>query len=821
MFTMMSDTEVRDCIGKVRGHFVNLKKVVNTELLEAGITKEKSYLEPSFYSNEYGLQGRLDLYHHDESKAKSDIVELKSGKIYQAHTYGLNENHYMQTLLYDLLIESVYKGKTKSTSYILYSGNAQKRLRFAAKVRAKQLEAMRLRNNIVMMEEMLTQLDDDEKFKGFLTMLNPDQIPEHFNFLRRDAKTFWTAFKDLDKIEIEYYKSFVAFIGRELRLSKIGRHGIHSSNGLASLWLDPMLEKIDRFTILSYLEVSENNSDAEIPTITLSYSENSNRLSKFRIGEITILYPYLNDQYSALSNQIFKCTILEMSAEGIVIRLRARQKNFELFRKFKHWNLESDSLDSGYRKQYHGLFDFINAPKEYRERLLTIKPPRQSETQIAYANEGLTEEQVSLINKAINAQDYFLLWGPPGTGKTSRMIAHMVKYYYEQTDKDILLLAYTNRAVDEICAAIHEVIDGDYVRIGSRYSTDTRYVPQLLSTQSEVVKTRAELKSIFTDTRIFVSTISSYQGKRDLINLKRFDVAIVDEASQLLEPMLVGMLGQFKKFILIGDHKQLPAVVTQSSQESLFKYESLKALGLSDARVSLFERMYRRAISEEWSWAYGALTMQGRMHKQILDFVSPEFYENRLSVLPGLERLTAVPKLKYETDLQKILVEHRMIFVDTPVDPTVLQKSNSVEAKIVAYLTEEWLEIYKHNDKVIEQNTLGVITPFRSQIALIKDQEVFKKDWPITVDTIERYQGGSREQIIISLAVTQASLLDSITNVSDEGIDRKLNVALTRVKENLIILGSKKVLSKNKTYERLIAACYALDIKKYVMESNI
>ena len=816
MFTMMSDTEVRECIGKIKGHFMNLKKVVNTELIQAGITKEKSYLEPSFYSNEYGIQGRLDLYHHDESSAKSDIVELKSGRIYQAHTYGLNENHYMQTLLYDLLIESVYKGSVKSTSYILYSGNAQKRLRFAAKVRAKQLEAMRLRNNLIMMEEILTRIDDDDKYEEFLTILNPEKIPDHFTFLRRDAKTFWDAYKDLDPLEIQYYKSFIAFIGKELRLSKIGRHGIHRSNGLASLWLDPMLEKVDRFTILSYLEVTKNDSDQEVPTITLSYSELSNKLSKFRVGDITVLYPYVNDQYSALSNQIFKCTILELNASSVTIRLRARQKNFELFRKFKYWNIESDSLDSGYRQQYHGLFDFINAPKEYRDRLLTSQPPAQPVTQIAYAQEGLTEEQLSLINRAINAQDYFLLWGPPGTGKTSMMIANMVRYYYEQTDQDIILLAYTNRAVDEICSAIHDVINGDYVRIGSRYSTDARYVPQLLSSKSAEVKNRAELKKIFTDTRIFVSTISSYQGKRDLRNLKKFDVAIIDEASQLLEPMLAGMLSQFKKYILIGDHKQLPAVVTQSRSESLVKYEGLQELGLSDRRVSLFERMYRRAIEMEWNWAYGALTMQGRMHKKILDFVSPEFYEGSLSVLPSLSRLTAEPALSSLSELQEILVNNRMIFIDTPVDPTVIHKSNAIEAHIVALLTTEWLSIYKTNDVAFTQNTLGVITPFRSQIAMIKDQEIFKQGHPITVDTIERYQGGSRDQIIISLAVTQANLLDSITNVSEEGIDRKLNVALTRVKEHLIILGSRNVLIKNPTYDRLIKSCYILEAKKYL-----
>ena len=87
-------------------HFENLKDVVNNELKNSNISKDKAYLEPSFFSNEYGVQGRLDLFHIDEENKQSDIVELKSGKLFKPNGYGLNENHYVQTLLYDLIIES-------------------------------------------------------------------------------------------------------------------------------------------------------------------------------------------------------------------------------------------------------------------------------------------------------------------------------------------------------------------------------------------------------------------------------------------------------------------------------------------------------------------------------------------------------------------------------------------------------------------------------------------------------------------------------------------------------------------------------------------
>ena len=80
----------------------------------------------------------------------------------------------------------------------------------------------------------------------------------------------------------------------------------------------------------------------------------------------------------------------------------------------------------------------------------------------------------------------------------------------------------------------------------------------------------------------------------------------------------------------------------------------------------------------------------------------------------------------------------------------------------------------------------------------------------LSIDTVERYQGGARDHILISLAVSKAQALESISNVSSEGIDRKLNVALTRARENVIIFGTKELLVKNRIYKDLIEHCYNL-----------
>ena len=590
---------------------------------------------------------------------------------------------------------------------------------------------------------------------------------------------------------------------------------MHRSNGLASLWLDPVMEKEDMFSILSLMKITKNETDQAQPLLTLSFTENSSRLSKFRIGDVTVLYPENEEGPSPLSNQIFKCTILELNTEKVVVRLRARQKNFDLFRKYDYWNLESDVLDSGFNHQFYGLFDFMSADESYRRRMLCIDPPPLPNEEIHYENAEMTAEQVEVMQKAIAAKDYYLLWGPPGTGKTSVMIKNLVEYYHKSTSKNILLLAYTNRAVDEICSAIHELLNGKYLRIGSRHSTGKKYVGQLLSTKTENIETRQEILDLFNEAQITVSTVSSFQGKRELKKLKKYDLAIVDEASQLLEPMLVGLLSRFDKAILIGDHKQLPAVVTQSRVQSLVDDEALESLGVKDRRMSLFERMYSNAVNKEWKWAYGALSHQGRMHQDILTFISPEFYENSLKVLPKVDRLINKPMLKSRSERQELLIQNRLIFLDAPVDPSMTRKTNLIEAQLVERLVYEWEDIYTYNKIELQPDSIGVITPFRSQIATIKSQEYFKKPNKVTVDTVERYQGGSRNQIIISLAINEFSLLKSITNVSEEGIDRKLNVALTRGKENIIIIGNKRILSKNPTYQRLIDYCKCLSLQEF------
>lgn len=278
----------------------------------------------------------------------------------------------------------------------------------------------------------------------------------------------------------------------------------------------------------------------------------------------------------------------------------------------------------------------------------------------------LTDEQNRVMAKIISAEDYFLLWGPPGTGKTSVIVKHLLTYLIGNTKDQILLLAYTNRAVDEICHTLVAAGQTEFLRIGSRFSTHSDYIGNLLGTIIADVSTRAELRSVIDGYRIVVGTISSILGKTELFTLKEFDRVIIDEATQVLEPMVAGLLPVFKKTLLIGDHRQLAAVVSQAQVDRLVTDPSLKAIGITDLGNSYFERIFSRCEMEDWSWAYDKLSYQGRMHEEVMQFPSEHFYGGMLQILPGDKSKRQSQPLSFtiipEDEISACLATRRVLF---------------------------------------------------------------------------------------------------------------------------------------------------------------
>ena len=362
----------------------------------------------------------------------------------------------------------------------------------------------------------------------------------------------------------------------------------------------------------------------------------------------------------------------------------------------------------------------------------------------------------------------------------------------------------------------------DYIRIGNEFSCDPKYSDHLLKEVLDDNTTLNSIKSTLADAQIVVATTSTMNSNAALFNIKHFDLAIIDEASQILEPNIIGLLSTrhaerraIERFILIGDHKQLPAVVQQ--QDTLETEETntfLKNIHLLSCANSLFERLILTERAAGRTDFVGTLHKQGRMHPDIADFANRKFYaREQLECVPLAHQLeqTLAYNETSEDETDDVLKAHRMIFI--PSKPcrqlNISEKVNTEEARIITDLLRR---LYRQlGNNFDSQKSVGVIVPYRNQIAMIR-KEIEKLGIPeleeISIDTVERYQGSQRDIILYSFTIQSRYQLDFLTanTFYEDGqpIDRKLNVAITRARKQLILTGNEPTLRQNQIFAELI-----------------
>lgn len=804
-----------------RIQYTNIQNAINTLHSRSQDKHIGAMLEPSFICSALGLQGRLDYLQRDLRL----LVELKSGKAdeYYSAPQGPKASHTAQMMLYrEMLHINTGIPRDEITGLLLYSRYP----RYFTGDNHPHIvdEALILRNAIVRLMHDFAIDPDTAAFFETLT-------PETFNtrplngrlwsdYLRPQLVHFLAPFHSASDIAKAYAFRYLRFTALEQYLSKIGRND--RDNAQSHLWCKTDEKKIADGEIITSLHLQTFIPDDGCGYDMLSFSLpvlDTADVPNFRRGDMVLFYIKENEEDNVSTRQVHKGTLLHIDNQILQIGLRQHQHSARVFPSDATYAMEHDVSDSVFGGLYRSLYTLLCTSDKRQKLLLGVTLPETDPTR-KIAGHYLGENTDSIVRTIIQARDYALIVGAPGAGKTSIVLRSIVEEYYRHTEGDILLMAYTNRAVDEICSAL-ENIEGQpsYIRIGNEQSCDERYTHRTLSRLTASLNNREEVHSLITSTRIFVSTVSTATTRPELFSAKHFSLTIIDEASQILEPQLIGLLACIgDKFVLIGDHKQLPAISLQTDEEAIITDRQLNDVGFTNCKQSLFERLYHRLTCAGDTACIAALYNQGRMHPEVSDFANRHFYEGRLRPVPLPHQTGALPYHTYNTAsaMQSLIATHRTAFISCPTPESEERfKTNSHEAHLCAMLVKNIIDLYRANNIAYDvHHTIGIISPFRSQGALIRyalSLLNISGTEHISIDTVERYQGSQRDIIIYCTTVTSPSQMELIVeNASttsptpSKSIDRKLNVALTRARMQLFVIGIPQVLATDTHYRTLI-----------------
>jgi DNA replication ATP-dependent helicase Dna2 len=416
----------------------------------------------------------------------------------------------------------------------------------------------------------------------------------------------------------------------------------------------------------------------------------------------------------------------------------------------------------GVARQLAALHDAIlKGDSETKDVLFDRRDPAFSGPERAYIDNN--EAQDAAVNRAVRAEDFALVHGPPGTGKTYTL-ARTIQALVADGER-VLLSAFTNRAVDNALAALRDQgFDfDDVVRVGTESGVGPEMQPYRLETAGDPETVRETLEGA----RVVAATTASC-GSRTLRS-QAFNVAVVDEAGQLTEPGTLAAVNRADRFVLVGDHQQLPPVV-QSADDG----------DHSPLTTSLFERLID-ATPE----AGVLLDRQYRMCQRVQYFSSREFYDGRLR--PATPAVAGQSLTNLGVDVAELPPDLRgpVAFLDP--DGEQVGNTNPREADRVAAVVEAYVAAG------VPHEAIGVIAPFRAQVA-----EIATRLPDTTVDTVDRFQGSAKEVIVVSFVATgnlDGPLFED---------HRRVNVALTRAKKALALVGDAAALESEDFYARLL-----------------
>ncbi len=738
-------------------HYPQLKGFVDR------LKAQEMHLEPSFICPDYGLQGRLDLLYRKDGKYS--IVELKSGK---APHYDAWHSHKMQVVAYNMIIRKVFSNKELANSSILYSSDPEQPLRNVVNAIQIEQELMFCRNRIV---GILHQLSENPK--PFFDWLKSCPKLELDRVLRDKHNRICDYLNKLSPDEYEWLLEQIRHIILEIWNVKLGGNATDLSSrwGHNALWQQDIYSKQEAYRIIRDLGIVSVRGDE----ICLEGTADM-LVSDFREGDIILLY---KQDLPVDKQQLFRGTISYIEDSKLEISIRGGLKIDESAKGLHLWSIEHDILDSLLYTPLASVTGFLEAGDLHKQRILGITAPGE-------ASGSLSDDADDLVDRIDKAETYFVIQGPPGTGKTSGLLTKYVKKLYNDSSRRLLIISFTNRAVDEICLCLNRA-GIPFIRTGK-----SRAVPDKLLSSLAEGKTISEIEDMIRDARVFVSTVQSANSWfKDTKSIIAFDELIIDEASQIIEPSVLGIISEIPKLILIGDQNQLPPITAQDYDPYVFTSDQLSSLRYSTYQRSLMERLYLLCDRNGWHQSISMLSCHYRMHESIAALIG-HYYDGKLQASTPRQK---APLPDNRTGLS--LLDKRIVWISFP--PTDTQRYDLNQVKAVKQLIDILTEAGEISDYSAD---IGVIAPFRAMIHCLA-KEMDNPD--LIIDTVERFQGSQRKIIILCLPLRSGSDIGAIESLNEDGsIDRKLNVAVSRACERLIILGSPRICQSSQHYRKLL-----------------
>lgn len=434
-------------------------------------------------------------------------------------------------------------------------------------------------------------------------------------------------------------------------------------------------------------------------------------------------------------------------------------------------------------------------------------------------NPNLNPSQIEAVEFALSAEDFAILHGPPGTGKTTTLVELIQQI--TRKGQSVLAVAPSNLAVDNllerlvaagenafrlghparVTPALREhtldllVENHPDIKLADKLTREayalrdqsfkyTRAKPERGAKQAMRQEARDMLKEarqiedqvtarILNNARVICATVTGLERER--LDGKYFDWCIMDEASQCTEPSAWIPVQFAERLVLAGDHCQLPPTVLSP--------EAMRG-GLN---ISLMERLLERDAPRKM------LTVQYRMHQDIMSFSSDVFYEGHLQA-DGAVRTALLADSPHVTSSP--LTATPIHFIDTAgasydeeLEPDGESRMNPLEAALVVKKVNELLE---HG---LSPEHIAVISPYSAQVKLLRE----KIKHEIEIDSVDGFQGREKETVIVSLVRSNSE--GAVGFLADT---RRMNVALTRAKRKLIVVGDSATITVHPFYEKMV-----------------